>query len=309
MIPVYLINGFLDGGKTTFISYTISQPYFQMKDKTLIICCEQGDEEYADELLRASNSVLEVIEEEEQFSASYLIELEKKHKPGRIILEWNGMWNVKKMKMPWHWKVEQQVTCLCGTTFSIYFSNMKSQLAEMLRKSELIILNRCDNLPNLPNYKRNLKAINQKAEIIFEDSAGEMSVVMDEDLPYDLKSDLLSLNDEQYGIWYIDALENTDRYLDKTIEFVATVFTPKNFPEGYFVPGRMAMTCCADDMAFIGFACKYEGAEKLEQKSWLKIRAVVKREFLDVYGEEGPVLHAVSLEKIEKPKEEIISFV
>ncbi len=58
----------------------------------------------------------------------------------------------------------------------------------------------------------------------------------------DLKSDLLSLNDEQYGIWYIDALENTDRYLDKTIEFVATVFTPKNFPEGYLKVQGLRLT-------------------------------------------------------------------
>ena len=39
MIPVYIINGFLDSGKTEFITYTISQPYFQAKNNTLIVVC------------------------------------------------------------------------------------------------------------------------------------------------------------------------------------------------------------------------------------------------------------------------------
>ena len=35
--PVYVINGFLDSGKTSFIAYTIGQPYFQVKGTTLLI--------------------------------------------------------------------------------------------------------------------------------------------------------------------------------------------------------------------------------------------------------------------------------
>ncbi len=49
MKPVYIINGFLESGKTEFITYTISQPYFRIKGKTLIIACEEGEVEYGDE--------------------------------------------------------------------------------------------------------------------------------------------------------------------------------------------------------------------------------------------------------------------
>ena len=31
MKPVYIINGFLESGKTEFITYTLDQPYFQIK--------------------------------------------------------------------------------------------------------------------------------------------------------------------------------------------------------------------------------------------------------------------------------------
>ena len=86
------------------------------------------------------------------------------------------------------------------------------------------------------------------------------------------------------------------------------VLVPKNFPQGYFVPGRMAMTCCADDMAFLGFACEYDKTDTLTDKQWVKVTARVAKEYFADYNGEGPVLHAVSVEQTRKPKEEIISF-
>ena len=97
---------------------------------------------------------------------SHLQELEKKYKPERIIIEYNGMWNFKNMKLPWYFTVEQQITIIDASTFPMYYTNMKSLLAEMLRKSEMIIFNRCDGIEDLSSYKRNVKAINQQADII-----------------------------------------------------------------------------------------------------------------------------------------------
>lgn len=308
MKAVYMINGFLESGKTEFIVYTLAQPYFQIKGKTLLILCEEGEVEYDKELLEKSNTVLELIEEEEEFKPERLMELEKKYKPERIIIEYNGMWNYKNMKLPWHWKIEQQITTIDASTFPMYYTNMRSLLAEMLRKSELIILNRCDGIEELNSYKRNIKAINQQAEIIFEDANGEVDEIMEEDLPYDLKAPVLELDHLGYGIWYLDSLDHLERYIGKTVEFVAMVLKPENFPPDYFVPGRMAMTCCADDMAFLGFACRYDGADKLEQKQWVKVRAVVEKEFFADYEGEGPVLHAVSVEPAKEPKNRIIDF-
>ncbi len=310
MIPIYMINGFLDSGKTEFIQYTLSQPYFQSRAKTLLIVCEEGEIEYDEEILKRSNTVMEVVDEEEDFTSQKLIQLEKKYRPSRIIVEYNGMWDVKKMKLPWHWKIEQQITCIDGSTFATYFTNMKSLLAEMIRKSELIIMNRCDNvLESLPSYKRNIKALNQKAELIFEDKNGEVNATLEEDLPFDVNADVIKLDDMGYGIWYLDAFDNMERYNGKIVEFLAMVLVPGKFPKGYFVPGRMAMTCCADDMAFLGYACKYENVQQLQPKEWIKVRAKVNIEYFDDYGKEGPVLEAISIEKTKAPKEEVISFV
>ena len=309
MKPVYIINGFLESGKTEFICYTLDQPYFQIKGRTLLIVCEEGENEYEEKLLKKSRTDIEYIEEEDDFNTSHLIELEKKYKPERIIIEYNGMWNFKNMKLPFHWTVEQQITTIDASTFPMYYTNMKSLLAEMLRKSEMIIFNRCDDVvEELGNYKRNVKAINQKADIIFEDAQGEINQIFEDDLPYSLDDPIIELDNEGYGIWYLDSLDNLDRYIGKTIQFVAMVLKPAEFPKNYFVPGRMAMTCCAEDMAFLGFACEYDKADKLSDRQWVKVTARVAKEYFADYGGEGPVLKAVSVEQTKEPKERIISF-
>ena len=308
MKSVYVINGFLESGKTEFITYTLAQPYFQIKGKTLLILCEEGEIEYEEDLLTQSGTVVELIEEEEEFTSSRLLELEKKHKPDRIIIEYNGMWNYKDMKLPWHWKIDQQITTIDGSTFPMYFTNMRSLLAEMVRNSEMIIFNRCDGIKDLSSYKRNIKAINPKADIIFEDANGEITEIMEDDLPYDLKQEVIELDDIGYGIWYMDSMDHLERYLNKTLVFKAMVLKPEGFKKGYFVPGRMVMTCCADDLAFLGYVCEYDGADSLIQKEWVKVKATVTKEYWEDYQGEGPVLHAISVEKTKAPKNEIISF-
>ena len=308
MKPVYVINGFLESGKTEFITFTLGQPYFQIRGKTLLLLCEEGEIEYEEELLKKSRTEVELIEREEDFNPSHLLELEKKHKPERIIIEYNGMWNFKNMKLPRQWRIEQQITTIDGSTFPMYYTNMRSLLAEMIRNSEMIIFNRCDGIADLNNYKRNIKAVNPSADVIFEDSNGEIDEIFEDDLPYDLNQDTIVLDNEGYGIWYLNSMDHLERYFGKKLQFVAMVLKPDHFPQDYFVPGRMAMTCCADDMAFLGYACQFAGAGALKQKEWVKVTATVSREYWADYKGEGPILHALSVEKTKAPKDEIISF-
>ena len=309
MKPVYMINGFLDAGKSEFIKYTLGQPYFQIKGKTVLILCEEGEIEYDADLLKKSNTQIVKVEEESEFTRENLSKIDKQYKPERIVIEFNGMWNAKNVKYPLNWQLEQQITNIDASTFPMYYTNMKSLLAEMLRSSEMIIFNRCDGIEDLATYKRNVKAINQKADIIFEDSQGEINEIFEDDLPYSLNDDPIELNDQGYGIWYLDSLDHLERYEGKRVSFLGMVAKPDTFPKGYFVPGRMAMTCCAEDMAFLGFACKYDKTEELKSRDWVKITALVKREYFKDYEGEGPVLYAEKVEKAKAPKEEAISFV
>ncbi len=310
MKNVFVINGFLEAGKTEFIKFTITQPYFQTTNTTLLILCEEGEVEIEEEILRKTHTVVEVIENKEDLNSTTLLNFEKKHKPERIIIEYNGMWQMSDLKMPWHWKLAQQVTVINASTFSMYFANMRSLISDMVKKSELIIFNRCDGLnKELPTYKRNVMALNRNAEIVFEDSKGEINTTLDEELPFDVNAPVIELVDETYGIWFFDCLDNLDRYNGKTVKFLAQVVKPDDFPEGLLVPGRSAMTCCADDIAFLGFICKTKEAENYSKGDWINITAELKVEFWKDYNGEGPVLYAKSIEKAKAPKEEIISLV
>lgn len=308
MKPVYIINGFLDSGKTEFISFTLDQPYFQISGRTLLLLCEEGEIEYDPAILKHSNTVVEVIENEQDLTVERMTALEKKHRPERIIIEYNGMWKFRDLRLPWHWRVEQQITTIDASTFPMYFTNMKSLVSDMIRKSEMIIFNRCDGIEELNVYKRNVKALNQSADIIFEDKNGEIDEIFEEDLPYDLNSDPIVLDEQGYGIWYLDCLDHLERYEGKTVQFVAIVMKPNGFPKEYFVPGRMAMTCCAEDMTFLGYVCVYDKIGLYKEQDWVKVTAVVKREYFADYDGEGPVLHAVSVTKAKQPKEPVISF-
>lgn len=90
MKPVYIINGFLGSGKTEFINFTLDQPYFQSSGKTLLLLCEEGEEEYDPYVLKRSKTIVETIEEEADFTPEKMVELEKKYHPERIIIEYNG---------------------------------------------------------------------------------------------------------------------------------------------------------------------------------------------------------------------------
>ena len=69
------------------------------------------------------------------------------------------------------------------------------------------------------------------------------------------------------------------------------------------------MVCCANDITFLGMACKAKNIEQYKNRDWVTITATVKAEHLDAYGEEpGPVLYAERIEPAEPAKEEVIQF-
>ena len=45
-LPVYLFTGFLESGKTKFIQETLEDSRFNAGERTLLLVCEEGVEEY-----------------------------------------------------------------------------------------------------------------------------------------------------------------------------------------------------------------------------------------------------------------------
>ena len=309
-VMVYLMTGFLDSGKTQFLKFTLEQDYFQIDGKTLLILCEEGEEEYNPMEMLKYGVVIEKIEDQEDLTEEYLEELNRKHEPERVVVEYNGMWKVsdfESMNLPDGWEIEQKLTTVDASTFQMYLTNLKPLFVEMVRGAELVLFNRCEDLKPLPGYRRSVKVVSPQAEVIFEDEEGEIENIFEDDVPYDLKAPVIQIAREDYGIWYVDMMENPDRYKGKTVEFTAKVLKPRSFPSKVFLPGRMAMTCCADDTTFLGYVCRSSYAPKLKAGQWITVRAKVRYANVSVYQGEGPVLEAENIEPAE-PIEELVYF-
>ena len=103
-------------------------------------------------------------------------------------------------------------------------------------------------------------------------------------------------------------MDNLDKYMGKTVRFKGYVCQTPRVPKGCFVPGRFGMVCCADDVTFLGFLCRYPDRDQLHNRDWVKVTASITVEELPQYRGPGPVLHAITVEPAEKAKEDIVYF-
>lgn len=309
--PVYLITGFLESGKTSFLNFTIRQEYFQIEEPTLLINCEEGEEGYDRKELLQCNTLLEEIEEPEDFTLEKLKELERKHHPDRVLLEYNPLWGVNKlreMKLPKGWYISQEIVIIDGSSFQIYRNNMQSLFTEMVQKADMVVFNRCKLEDPLANYRRSFKVVNPACDISFEDEQGELINLFEENTPYDMDAEIIEIADEDYGIFYVDMDDHPEKYEGKMVRFKARAMKSRKKDADYFVPGRKAMTCCADDTQVIGYLCKTPLAIHLHHGEWVMVTAEVAIEYANLYKGEGPVLYATEVVSCEPPAEEMVFF-
>ncbi len=309
VIPVYMLTGFIESGKTTMIRNMLTDPNFSNGQRTLIICCEEGIEEYEPELLDEANARLAQLDDASELTSLKVKQLNNEYAPERVIVEFNNFWGVEMMarvKMPPRWELVQIITLADATTFANYMTNMRKQLTDPMKASDLILVNRCG--PEFPksSWRKQLRALNPSATLLFENLDGTTEDgVTEEDLPYDMKAAVIDVTDDQFGILYLDAMEHPERYDGKTLRMVGQPYPEPGFPEGYYYFGRYAMTCCANDIAKCGWACK--GKEIPSEKGFIRLTAkcqVVKSRD----GQPAVMLHELAAEKAKAPKDKYVTF-
>ena len=267
--------------------------------------------EYDQAMLLKHNTVLEVLEDPEELTRDKLRAFQRKYRPDRVILEYNPLWGVKhleEMDLPHGWGIVQHIVTVDASTFQVYMNNMKSLFVEMARNADMVMFNRCKKEQPLANFRRSIKVVNPGCEILFEDEEGELTDIFEDEVPYDLKADVIEIEDMDYGIFYVDMRDHPERYQGRTVKFKGMVLKSRDVGANFFVPGRMAMTCCADDTTFIGYVCQSKNAPKLPMGSWVEVTATVDWKYLDVYHEEGPVLKAKAIRSAKAPESELVYF-
>ena len=308
-VPIFMVNGFLESGKTQFIKFTMEQDYFKTDDDTLLLLCEEGEEEYPEDLLERNHTHLINIGSLEDIEPEKIDSLIEKYRPERIIIEWNGTWQQDTFKLSDKYFVNQYISIFDTSSLDLYIKNMKALMGPMLKDSELVICNRADDIDEekLSSYYIALKAMASEAEIVFEGKDGEIRGDFSIQLPYDIDADKIKIDEKAFGIFYIDAMERPDRYDGKEVEFTAQVLKPRGIPSASFVAGRRAMTCCEADIQFLGFICMYAGSANLQNKDWVKVKAKIKAEKSRQYGGKGPIMY-VSQTILTGPIEGLVQF-
>lgn len=310
-IPVYLFTGFLSGGKTHMIQESMEDKRFNSGEKTLIILCEEGEDELDVSSFYGQNVYLEVIESEEQLTKKYLTELTGKHLLDRIIVEYNGMWLLQKFyeSMPDNWGIYQQMMFAEAGTFVSYNANMRQLMVDKLTDAEMVILNRADDSIDKDEVHKIIRGVSRRAAITYDYPDGHVEYDEIEDpLPFDIEADVIVIEDDDYALWYRDLSEEMEKYDGKTVKFKGVVARDMKLGKDAIVIGRHVMTCCVEDIAYSGLVCKFKSNVAYKNYDWLIIQGKIKIEKNKLYGRPGPVIYAESSALTDKPEKEVATF-
>jgi hypothetical protein len=308
-VPVYLITGFIESGKTTLGLTVLGNERFTNGGPVLVICCEDGEVEWDEAALKKNNGILVMLDSSEELTSQRLADLEAAHKPSCVIMEYNSMWGLEKLDtlvLPRLWDWAQVVTTADATTFENYMTNMRKQITDPMKPADLILINRCAPSFDKSKWRKQLRALNPSATILFENPDGSTEDgVSDEDLPYDVKADVIDISEDNFGIFYLDAMEHTDRYDGKVVELVGQPFPDETFPKGFYLFGRYAMTCCANDIAKCGWVCK--GSQAPSDRGFIRLKA--KCQVMHAPdGQPAIMLHEIEASKAPAPKDKYVTF-
>jgi len=310
-IPVYLFTGFLESGKTKFIQETLEDKRFGKGERTLLLVCEEGEEEYAPDQFAGKDTFIRVLESENELTRENLSRFIAETKAVRVLVEYNGMWMLDRLynEMPEGWVVYQEFFFADAGTFLSYNANMRQLVYDKLKSCELAVFNRFNGTMDKMEFHKIVRGASRRADIAYEYVGGKVEYDDIEDpLPFDLEADIVEIGDDDYAVWYRDMSEEPDKYENKTVRFKCNAVVHSKIPAGCFLIGRHMMTCCADDIQFAGLVCQWEKAAEVKNKSWMILTARINFRRHKAYAGKGPVLSFVDMEYCEAPEQPVASF-
>lgn len=308
-VPVFLINGFLESGKTTLIKDIINQDSKLQKIDTLLLVCETGEIEYEESFIKDNHIKIIYVEDESKLTQDFILELDDMYQPARVVIEYNSFYDPETIKnaLPSFYVLSQSITMIDASNFGIYFNNMRQIFNNACKDADLIIFNRIEGINSLAQYRRQIRAFNQNTQIAFESKDGSMTDMLDEDLPYDINSSVINLEETDYPIWYMDCFDNYQKYFNKEITYVAKIEALADSKEGHIIPGRMVMTCCEADTQFLGFECVNETDVEIKDTTWALITVTVSHEFSSLADDNVVMLHAKKIIKLQEQEDKILT--
>jgi len=309
-IPVYMFSGFLESGKTTFVQGTLEDKRFNKGEKTLLLVCEEGEEEYDAEKF-GKNVTVAVLDDKSEMNEDNLARLAKEAKADRVLVEYNGMWLIQEFydNMPEDWQPVQNMLFIDSNTFLAYNQNMRQLVFDKLSDCDGCVFNRVQPGTDIMPFHKEVRAVTRRTDIIYEYVDGSIKPDEIEDpLPFDVNAPVVEISDKDYALFYRDICENLKEWKGRTVKFKGVCAIEKNFPDKTFVIGRHIMNCCAEDITYCGLVAKHDGNADVVNTGWYVITADFDIRFSRLYGKKGPVLNITKIEKAVEPEDPVATF-
>ena len=309
--PVYIFTGFLEGGKTSIIQESLNDEKFNSGEKTLVIMCEEGEVELDSSQFWGKNVFIHNIEDKAELTRENLETLIKNRKIDRVIIEYNGMWEMQTLydSFPSSWAIYQNMMFADANTFINYNNNMRQLTVDKVRDAEMVVLNRTHSDVDKAEIHKIIRGITRRAAIVYDYPDGHVEYdELEDPLPFDINADVIEIADEDYAIWYRDLSESMADYNGKTVKFKAMVALDERLDSNSRVLGRPIMTCCADDIQYGGLISVFSRNVALKNEDWVTVKGTVKIEKHRLYRSHGPVLYVESTEFAVPPKQIVATF-
>ena len=309
--PVYLFTGFLASGKTLFIQDTLEDKRFNSGEKTLLLVCEEGEEEYDPSKFSGKNVTVKVLEDQDELTEDNLKKYAAACRAERVMVEYNGMWNIQDFydNMPENWVPYQDMLFFDGNTFLNYNANMRQLVVDKLSDADVVVFNRIPKGTDTMPFHKIVRATSRRADILYEFQDGTLIPDEIEDpLPFDVNAPVIKIEDKDFALFYRDLTENLKNYKDKTVQFKGLAAVDAKFPDKTCAIGRHIMTCCAADITYCGLVAKLRDQDHPVNSGWYTVTAKIDIRFSRLYGKKGPVLYVTDMQKTIEPEEQVATF-
>lgn len=160
-----------------------------------------------------------------------------------------------------------------------------------------------DSYPDSEGDNGNTNSLPQE---YYESSSEIAESPSDQGIPrgLDEENKKITISNDEFYLWIMEIYSNMDKYEGYTITMTGFVFKDQEYLyENEFVPARLAMTCCAADLAPMGILCKYDRVSELESGQWITVEGVLHKGQYN--GQDEPQVNVTEI----TPAEEVLGYI
>ena len=310
-IPVFMFTGFLFAGKTTFIQGILENAEFSRGVSTLLVVCEEGEEEYHPERFAEKKVQIITVDNEEDLDPVMLEKARVKAGAERVMVEYNGMWQLSSFiyAMPEQWVIAQEMTFFEGESFAAANANMRNLVVDKIQNTDVVTFRGlAPDSELIPELHAICRGVQRGVNIVYSFTDGTEQVDdIPDPLPYDLDAKIVEIGDNAYGLWYAEMMQFPEKYDKKKYRFKAFVGKDRSLGRNEFFAGRHVMSCCVNDIQYAGMLARWDKAPILKTGDWIILEASLSMEKNRVYRAKGPVLTVTGVVRTSEPQYKVVT--